>query len=595
MHNINHWCSNHFYIDDSKIKIKYNNVAIIDILNTVKKDIKGPINLKFPHILSAGIDRVFSCFNQAINKFDYTKSFNPIFPLKANQFSNFVSEFKELSKKYNYGLEAGSKAELIIAMNYNNENCPIIVNGFKDEEFIRLCFLSFQMNKMTTIIIENLQEIKNIVKLAKEMPENIPFIGIRVKLHTLGIGIWKESSGIDSKFGLTSIELLEAISLLKKENLIGAFKMLHFHIGSQIEDIKPLNKAIKEMGNIYAQVKKMGSNALDAVNIGGGMAVEYSHNPKKISVNYSTGEFANNVVFLLKDSINNKNIEEPHIYIESGRFISAYHSVLLVPVLEIYSQTYNIDKLIIKEKNPPLLDELNFIYKNISKKNAKEFLHDSIMHMENLLTLFDLGYIDLIDKANTEILVNLILSKCAKLLKNIPEEEKEDLQNMVKDRYLLNFSLFNSLPDYWGIKQKFPILPLENLNDDLRSASIVDITCDSDGEIKFNKDFPIYLHEIDLSKEDYFVGIFLTGAYQEILAMKHNLFDKPTDIIVKCERSGFSIKKTTPANSINDTLSILGFDIKEIEKRYLEVFDKKNYDFLSLILKSNNYLKTIGA
>lgn len=269
MHNINHWCSNHFYIDDSKVKIKYNNIPLIDILNTVKKDIKGPINLKFPHIISSSIDKVFSCFNQAINKFDYSGSFNAIFPLKVNQFYNFVSEFKNLSKKYNYGLEAGSKAELVIAMNYNNDNCPIIVNGFKDEEFIRLCFLSHKLNKSTTIIIEDLQEIKNIVKLSKEMPENIPFIGIRVKLHTLGIGIWKESSGIDSKFGLTSIELLEAISLLKKENLIDFFKILHFHIGSQIEDIKPLSKAIKEMGNIYAQVKKMGSNSLDSVDIGG--------------------------------------------------------------------------------------------------------------------------------------------------------------------------------------------------------------------------------------------------------------------------------------------------------------------------------------
>ena len=593
MHKINHWCSNHFYIDDSKIKIKYNNIAIIDILKQVKKDIKGPINLKFPHIISSGIDRVFSCFNQAMNKFDYTKSFNPIFPLKVNQFYNFVSEFKDLSKKYNYGLEAGSKAEIIIAMHYNNKNTPIIVNGFKDEEFIRLCFLSHKMNKMTTIIIEDLQEIKNIVKLSKEMPDNIPFIGIRVKLHTLGIGIWQESSGIDSKFGLTSIELLEAISLLKQENIIDFFKMLHFHIGSQIEDIKPLNKAIKEMGNIYAQVKKMGANALDSVDIGGGMAVEYSHNPKKISVNYSVGEFANNVVFLLKDSINNKDIEEPHIYIESGRFISAYHSVLLVPVLELYSQTYNIDKLIIKEINPPLVDELHFIYKHISKKNAKEFLHDSIMHMENLLILFDLGYIDLIDKANTEILVNLILSKCAKLLKNIPEEEKEDLQNMVKDRYLLNFSLFNSLPDYWGIKQKFPIMPLENLDDDLRSASIVDITCDSDGEIKFNKDFPIYLHEIDLSKDDYFVGIFLTGAYQEILAMKHNLFDKPTDITVICDRSGFEIKKITPSVSILDTLHTLGFNVENITKCHLENFNKKEFDFLRKILQSNNYLLTV--
>ena len=596
MFNINHWCFNHFYIDNGTIRIKKNNVAIVDVLKGIQneqQDIKGPINVRFPHIVSDGISKVFSAFHKAMNKFDYSKGFHAVFPLKVNAFANFLDEFKDISLKYNYGLEAGSKAELIIAMNYLNENSPLIVNGFKDRDMIKLCFLSHKMNFSTTIIVEDLRELKYILDLHKEMPTCTPFIGIRVKLHTLGIGIWKESTGIDSKFGLTSIELLEAVSLLKKENMISYFTMLHFHIGSQIEDIKPLNKAIQEMGNIYAQIKKLGASHLENVDIGGGMAVEYSYLPKKISVNYTIEEFANNVVFLLKDSINNKNIEEPNVYIESGRFISAYHSILLVPVLELYSHTYHIDKIIAKDTNPPLIDELHFIYKNISKKNAKEFLHDSLMHMDNLLTLFDLGYIDLIDKANTEILVHLILNKCSKLLKNLPEEEKEDLQNMVKDRYLLNFSIFNSLPDYWGISQKFPILPLEGLDDDLRSASIVDITCDSDGEIKFDKNYPIYLHDIDINKDDYYVGIFLTGAYQEILAMKHNLFDKPYDVVVECNRSEYKIKKITSSVSICESLEQLGFDIDKIKGNYQKHFfdDDKNYEFLIKAMESNNYLR----
>jgi len=588
MFNIKHWCFNYFNIEKGSIRIKHNNIAIIDIFNKVKGDNKGAINLKFPHIISMGIDKLFSSFDKAINKFDYESSFNAVFPLKVNQFHNFISSFVNISKKYNYGLEAGSKAELLIAMNLNNKNSPIVVNGFKDENMIRLCFLSTKIGHQTTIIIEDLRELEYINKVFAEMPKYTPNIGIRVKLHTVGIGIWKKSTGINSKFGLTSTELLEAINLLNKYKLINNFKMLHFHIGSQIEDIKPFNKAIREMGNIYAQVKTMGAKSLDSVDIGGGMAVEYSYHPKNISVNYTTEEFANNVIFLLKDSVNKKNIKEPNIYIESGRFISAYHSVLIVPVIELYSHSYNINKIIYKDKNPELIDELHFIYKNITKKNAREFLHDSLSHMDNILTLFDLGYIDLIDKANTEILVNLILKKCSTLLKNLPEEEKEDLQNMVKERYLLNFSLFNSLPDYWGLAQKFPIMPLKDLDDDLRSASIVDITCDSDGEIDFDKNYPIYLHEVDLSKEDYYVGIFLTGAYQDILGMRHNLFDKVMDITIKCTKSDYEIENISPARSISSTLTDIGYDIEKFKMKHL---DDEDCEFLDDILSNSNYLR----
>ncbi len=602
------WGEDNFIIEEGKIKLNYlSKPALIDIVKEIRrKGIKGPILLRFPHLIEKQINSVYSHFKRASKENNYKGSFNAVFPLKVNQFPNFVKSLLQKGKKYGYGLEAGSKAELFIAMAFNNKNAPITVNGFKDEEMIILGFIAARMGYNITLTIEGLNELESIIQTAKKTPKNttLPKIGLRIRLHSSGIGIWAKSGGINSKFGLTSTELVAAIERLRKENLLDNFTMIHFHIGSQITEITPMKKALREAGNIYADLKKMGAKNLHAINIGGGLAVEYSQHEEYHQKNYSIREFANDIVFMLQMISQSKKVQEPDIFIESGRYIAASHAVLTAPVLELFSQEYHENSLKLKENNPPLITELFELYKTINKNTALEYLHDSIDHMESLLTLFDLGYIDLIDRSNTEILIHLIIKKAMHLLKDKPHKELISIQERIQERYLINFSIFQSLPDYWGLGQNFPVMPLSKLDEiPVRSASLWDITCDSDGEIEFNIKKPLFLHDVDIKKEEYFLGFFLVGAYQEILGMKHNLFTHPTEATIEIDEKGYKIKNILESQSIYDILEDLDYDMKEVERKIknnldnIENLSEKDRDIILgqiyLFLNDNTYLKTV--
>ena len=595
------WSNDDFIIEDGVVKINHaSKPSLLAITQKIRATgIRGPILLRFPHLINKQIDTLFSEFNRAIESFDYKGRFHAVFPLKVNQFPNFVSSLTQIGKKYNYGLEAGSKAELIIAMAYNNKNAPITVNGFKDKGMITLGFIAAKMGYDTTLTIEGLGELHNIIEAAKEYKDPIPNIGLRIRLHSSGIGIWAKSGGINSKFGLTSTELLEAVELLKKHDLIDKFTMIHFHIGSQISEINPVKKALREAGNIYAELKKMGAKNLNNINLGGGLAVEYSQHEHVHNRNYTITEFTNDVVFLLKEIATQKGVQEPNIFTESGRFIAASHAVLIAPVLELFSQEYTEKGLRLKKNNPPLIQELYDLYKSINPSNAIEYFHDSLDHMESLLTLFDLGYIDLQDRSNTEILVHLIIKKAIELTKDKDRFELKKIQDRVQERYLLNFSLFQSLPDFWGLGQRFPVMPLDRLDQrPTRSASLWDITCDSDGEIDFNVDYPLFLHDVDLSKEEYFLGFFLVGAYQEILGMKHNLFTHPTEVTVHFDEDGYRLENMVESQSILDILYDMDYDINEIQANLKQLIaqseckeKEKLLEILGMLLHDNNYLK----
>ncbi|MCB4759886.1 MAG: biosynthetic arginine decarboxylase, partial [Sulfurovum sp.] len=517
---LNIWGDDNFIIHGKTININHaSKPSLLQITKEVReKGYKGPLLLRFPHLIEKQISTLFKTFEKAKKAFNYQGKFHAVFPLKVNQFPNFIHALMEISQPYGYGLEAGSKAELIIAMTKTPLGAPITVNGFKDKEMIALCFIAVKMGHNITVTIEGTGELKTIIQVNEEFNAHnntpiSPKIGIRIRLHSSGIGIWAKSGGYSSKFGLTSTELLEVYELLKKHTLLNQLWMIHFHIGSQMEDIAPLKKALREAGNIYAELKKRGANALGAINIGGGLAVEYSQHHTAQERNYSLDEFANDVVYLMQEIAKSKGVAEPDIFTESGRYIAASHSVLIAPVLELFSSEYNTKLLRLKEKNPPLIQELYDLYLSIKQKNAREYLHDALDHMESLLTLFDLGYIDLEDRSNTEILVNLIIKKAIALLENEGTDELKKLQDRIQEKYLVNFSAFQSLPDFWGLGQHFPIVPLSHLDTKpTNPASIWDITCDSDGEIGFNRNLPLYLHDIDLSKEEYFIGFFLTGA-----------------------------------------------------------------------------------
>ena len=565
------WGANNFFIENGKLKINYaNQPALIDIIEEIEEQgIKGPILLRFPHLIRKQINSLYSSFNKAIKEFGYKGKFNAVFPLKVNQFPTFLKPLIKIAKKYNYGLEAGSKAELILAMAYNNKEAPITINGFKDKDMIRLAFIAGFMGYDVTITIEGLNELHSIIEVSKEYHEIPINIGIRIRLHTSGIGIWAKSGGIESKFGLSSTEIIQAINILKQNNLLNKLKMIHFHIGSQIKDISPLKKAIRESGNIYADLRKMGAKNLSAINIGGGLAIEYSQWEHLRDKNYSIEEFSNDVVYLLKEISNKKNVPMPDIFTESGRFIASFSTILVAPVIELFSQEYCEKSLQLKKENPDLVEELVDLYKSINENNYIEYFHDALDHFESLLTLFDLGYIDLIDRSNSEILVNLIIKKALNFAtaKGFKNKELKSINEKIQEKYLVNFSIFQSLPDFWGLSQRFPIMPLTKLNvAPNRSATIWDITCDSDGEIPFSKEMPLYLHEVDLSKEKYYIGFFLVGAYQEILGMKHNLFSYTNEAIINFDEEGnYKIEFLEPTQKIREILIDLDYDINEIE------------------------------
>ena len=570
---INIWGLNNFFIDNSKVAVNYGNEpALIDIVKDIQNQgYEGPILLRFPHLIRKQINTLYSNFNKAIKEFDYKGEFKAVFPLKVNQFPTFVEPLSKIAPKYNYGLEAGSKAELILAMTYNNLNAPITINGFKDKEMIRMCFIAGKMGYNITITIEGLNELNSIIEVSKEFKECVVNIGIRIRLHSSGSGIWAKSGGIESKFGLSATENIEALEILKKENLIDKFTMIHFHIGSQINDIAPLKKALREAGNIYADLINLGATNLKAINLGGGLAIEYSQNPENREKNYSINEFANDVVFLLKEISTKKQVRMPNIFTESGRFIAATSAVLITPIIELFSSEYTQSALRLKETNPPLINELNELYKSVNENNYIEYFHDALDHLESLLTLFDLGYIDLIDRSNAEVLVNLIIKKVIILAsqKGFKHNELKRINEKTQEKYLANFSIFQSLPDFWGLEQRFPVMPITHLNKaPTRSATIWDITCDSDGEIEFNKQNPLYLHDVDLNKEEYYLGFFLVGAYQEILGMRHNLFTYPNEATIEFDEDGnYKITDLCGTQTLNDILIDLDYDIDEIHRK----------------------------
>ena len=588
------WGDDNFIIEDGLIKINYSvKPSLLQIVQQIRANGNtGPLIFRFPHIVQKQIEKLYKTFNQTIDEYNYISDFYAVFPLKVNQFPNHILPMLKRSKLLNYGLEAGSKAELLLAMSFNNKNAPITVNGFKDKDMIMLGFVAFAKGYNITLTIEGLNELETIIEVYKELKLSLPNIGIRVKLHSSGSGTWAKSGGIDSKFGLSSTEILDAFDMMKRYDILDSFKMIHFHIGSHMSSISPLKKALKESGHIYCELKKMGATSLESINIGGGLAIEYSQYGNQIE--YSLKEFASDVIYTLNDIAVKNGIKPPNIYTESGRFVSAQGSILIVPTLELYSSDLSSKNLREKEINPPIIDELKFLLSDISKDNAKEYMHDSLEHLESILTLFDLGYVDLTDRSNAEVLTNLIIKKAISLKDTKNDKELKKLDDKIQEKYLLNFSIFQSLPDFWGIDQHFPIAPISHLNTKPnRSANIWDVTCDSDGEIPFDSSKPLYLHDIDLKKEDYFLSFFNIGAYQDILGMKHNLFSSPTQLNIEFTKDSWKIKHLIPSQSILDIFEDLDYDIDQIQSNLFDDLDDiRLQNILKNSLKDNSYLKT---
>jgi arginine decarboxylase len=442
-----------------------------------------------------------------------------------------------------------------------------VCNGFKDEAFINLALLGVQIGKRVIIVVEKLNELKMIIRRAQETGVR-PGIGIRAKLYSKGSGKWASSGGESAKFGLTPSEMLECIRLLREFQMTDLLKLLHFHIGSQITDIKRVKAAMKEAARVYAKIRQMYID-VEFLDIGGGMGVDYdgSKTTFESSVNYTTQEFANDVVYTIKSVCDDENVPEPNLVTESGRVMAAYHAVFVTSIRdEIETFADDRPEVSVDEDDPQVIVELKALYDDINAKNYREYYHDALDHKDELHTQFNLGLISLEDRAKGEVLFWEVCARASKFAQGtkLQEEEFDDLKKILASKYLCNFSVFRSLPDHWAIDQLFPIMPIHRLNEPPTDyATFVDLTCDSDGHIdKFVdlKDVKEVLELHPFTGDPYYIAIFLVGAYQEVMGSNHNLFGSTNEAHVIIDTDRYHIKKIVQGSRIGDMVSIARFD-----------------------------------
>ncbi|HEY3139100.1 MAG TPA: biosynthetic arginine decarboxylase [Blastocatellia bacterium] len=528
-----------------------------------------PILLRFPQILTNQLKKVQRSFQEASREFNYSGSHFGVFPMKVNPRREVVEEFLREGSKYNFGVECGSKAELYAALSLDQTpESLLICNGFKDEAFINLALMGVQLGKRVIIVVEKLNELKMIIRLAQETGVR-PGIGIRAKLYSKGSGKWASSGGESAKFGLTPSEMLECIRLLREFQMTDLLKLLHFHIGSQITDIKRVKAAMKEAARVYCKIRQMHID-VEFLDIGGGMGVDYdgSKTTFSSSVNYTTQEFANDVVYTIKSVCEDEFVPEPSLVTESGRVMSAYHAVFITSIRdEIETFADDQPEVSVDEDDPQVIIELKALCDDINAKNYREYYHDSLDHKDELHTQFNLGLISLEDRAKGEVLFWEVCARASRFAQStkVQEEEFDDLKKILASKYLCNFSVFRSTPDHWAIDQLFPIMPIHRLNEQPTDyATFVDITCDSDGHIdKFVdlKDVKEVLELHPFTGDPYYIAIFLVGAYQEVMGSNHNLFGLPNEAHVIIDTDGrYHIKKIVQGSRIGDMLVAARYD-----------------------------------
>jgi arginine decarboxylase len=533
---------------------------IIDDL--ARRGITAPILLRFPQLVAAQVRKLQRAFSKAIREFDYQGAHMCVYPMKVNQQRSVVEEYLREGSRYDFGLEVGSKAELYAALALEQSpDSLLVLNGFKDEEFIEMAFAGAKSGKRVVIVVEKLSELDHILRIAERHQGNAPIVGMRVKLYSKGSGRWEKSGGEAAKFGLTTTELLEVINRLKEAGRVDMLRLLHFHIGSQLTDIKRIKNAMKEAARVYAKVYQM-KVPVELLDVGGGMAVDYDGSKTAFdsSANYNAQEFANDVIYTIKQVCDDENVPNPTIIQESGRFLSAYHAILVTNVLEeIETVVEDITPIEIQEDDPQVVIELGDLRETITIKNYREYYHDALEHREELFTLFNLGLISLEDRAKGEVLFWDVCERAdryAQQSKYVPEEFG-DLRRLLCAKYLANFSVFKSVPDHWAIDQLFPIVPIQSLNKPpTEFATLCDITCDSDGVVDKFVDLhdvkqTLELHKLD-PDEPYYLAFMLVGAYQEVMGNNHNLFGTPNEAQIHIDEEGYLIKKVIRGTTVGE-------------------------------------------
>ncbi len=579
LYNIEGWGINYFSINDK------GNVTVCPNMDGVKIDLKevvdelqlrdvtAPVLLRFPDILDNRILTMTECFKNAKKEFEYTGDNFVVYPIKVNQTNHVVEEIVSHGRKFNVGLEAGSKPELhaVIATSVNSDSI-IICNGYKDEDYVELALLAQKMGRNIFLVVEKLNELRIIADIAKRL--NIrPNIGIRIKLASSGSGKWESSGGDVSKFGLTASELLEALDFMEANELKDCLRLVHFHIGSQVTKIRRIKIALREAAQFYVQLHSLGYK-VDFVDIGGGLGVDYDGTKSansESSVNYSIQEYINDAISNMVDASNKNEIPHPNIITESGRSLTAHHSLLVFEVLESTSvpQWHNEDE--IQDDDHELVKELYASWEVLNQTKMLEVWHDAQSVREEALDRFSLGMLDLKTRAQIERLFWSIASDIYKMtqsLKHVPDEFNS-LPKLLSDKYFCNFSLFQSLPDSWAIDQIFPIIPIHRHKEKpTRHATLQDITCDSDGKIdRFiatrNLSHHLPVHTVKKDKP-YYIGVFLVGAYQEILGDLHNLFGDTNAVHVSADKNGYSIDKIIDGETVAEVLEYVQYSPKKL-------------------------------
>jgi arginine decarboxylase len=574
LYQVQGWGSEYFSVNDSghvMVKPDPRQELAVDLYELVGDlTMRGqdlPLLIRFPDIVADRIRRINECFRRAIGEYEYAGTYRGVYPVKVNQQRHLIEEVVEAGRPWQFGLEAGSKPELLIALAAMHDAGGLIIcNGYKDSKYIETALVAQKFDKTVIIVLERIEELE-LVLHASEKLEISPMLGVRAKLTAKGVGRWADSAGERAKFGLTTAEIVHVIDRLAEKNMLACLQLLHFHIGSQVSSIIPIKNAMQEASNIYVELAKMGA-AMGYIDVGGGLAIDYdgSKTDFHASRNYTMHEYAADVVAHIQGACSKANVQPPTIVSESGRAIAAHHSVLVFEVVGVNEVRFG-DALEPPKDSQRLLRELYETYQGIVPKNVQESWHDANQAKEEAQSLFKYGYLTLRERAQAE---KLYWHCCEKLqhtlrrMKMVPEE-LQHLEASLSAIYYCNFSVFQSAPDIWAIDQLFPTMPIHRLDEEPTiRARLADMTCDSDGIIDHFIDLEDEKHTLDVHPYDpnqpYYLGMFLNGAYQEILGDMHNLFGDTNAVSVKLVEDGYQVRHVLKGDSVSEVLRYVGYD-----------------------------------
>jgi arginine decarboxylase len=598
LYNVHRWGAKYFDINDAghvvatPLQDAGIAVDITDVIEEAKgRSLKFPLLIRFQDILRHRVESINLAFRNSITEFNYQGKYRGVFPIKVNQLREVVEEILDAGKPFDFGLEVGSKPELFAGLALQSQMDSLIVcNGYKDTDFIKMALLGTKLGKKVIMVVEKLEELRQIITVSKQMGVE-PLIGIRARLLAKGAGRWADSGGENAKFGLSTAEILAAADLLKAENLVHCFKLVHFHIGSQVPDILTVKKAVQEAARFYAKLQKMGFS-IEYLDVGGGLGVDYdgSRSAFDSSTNYSLQEYTNDIIYYVADVCNAEAVPHPDIISESGRAIVAHHSVLIVEVFGAIGKTRTDINFQFGDNEHPIVRELLDMGKNLGKLNKLEAYHDALERRDDAQHMFTLGMMDLPDKAKIENLYWEISQQVVESFKGqayVPEEIR-DLEDSLGDQYMCNFSVFQSLLDHWALGHLFPIMPISRLNErPTREGTLVDITCDSDGQVNKFIDLrdvrdTLSLHALNRKNgnglvEPYYLGFFLMGAYQDIMGDLHNLFGRVNEVHVFLdpdEPAGYYVEEIIEGSTIVQTLASVQYDENELKRQMKAQIDE---------------------